>query len=203
MKLFLASEAKASIKDIEVFVHGLSGKSIAYIHTAANGEKWGSWRESETVKLLISLHAKVEELQLEDYTSGGVLSHLVNKDIIWFAGGMTGYLMYWIRRVGLDNAIKNILEKTVYVGSSAGSMIAGQTLDITEWYPGDQEKGASLFPALALVDFDIYPHYDESMLPIIQEKYNDHKLYMLKNGEAVTVENEKIQVIGEEKVLIK
>lgn len=202
MKLFLASEGNSSMEDINDFVGGLSEKKIAYIPTAANGEKWGSWRESRSLQELRQRNARsIDIVQLEDYTHEDIRPYLENKDILWMAGGMTGYLMYWVRRVQLDRYIREILENTIYVGSSAGSMIAGQSLDVTEWYPGDVEEGGSIFPTLKLVDFDIYPHFEDSMLSIIKQNYKGEKLYLLKNGEAIIVEDGKPRSIGEERIL--
>ena len=203
MKLFLASEAKnpASIKKLEEFVVGFDGKTIAYIPTAANGQGWESWKEGGSWSTVNSLGAQVSLVLLEDCVSQDVIQQIEGKDIVWFAGGMAGYLLYWIRRSELDKNLSRILHHSIYIGSSAGSMIAGNSLDIAEWYPGDQEVGASIFPGLRLVDFDIYPHYEESMLEVINNNYKGNKLYLLKNGEEIIVEDQKIEVIGEERIV--
>ena len=117
--------------------------------------------------------------------------------------------MYWLRRCELDRFLPELLEAgSVYVGSSAGSMVAAHSLGVTEWYLGEEEKGAEVIPGLGLVDFEIYPHYEESMYETIKEKReNSHgggeknPLYLLKNGEAITVENNVITVLGEKRVL--
>jgi len=201
MKLFLASEVKntQTIKKLDEYIGGLRNKTIAYVPTAANGElKYGAWEtESDTWKLIQTLGANVTPVVLEEYKNNNVYDILQNKNIIWFAGGYCGYLMYWIRRCGLDKYLPDLLKAgSVYVGSSAGSMIAGPSLEVAEWYPGDIERGASLLPGLRLVDFDIYPHYEENMLPEIKQHYHGKKLYLLKNGEEIIVENNKIKVVG-------
>lgn len=203
MKLFLASEAKnpASIKKLEEYVNGFKDKTIAYIPTAANGQGWESWKEGGSWKLVQTLGAQISLVQLEDYTSQDVAQQIEGKDIVWFAGGMAGYLLYWIRRIELDKRLPSILRNSIYVGSSAGSMVAGKSLDIVEWYPMEQEIGASIFPGLRLVDFDIYPHYEESMLKQIKDNYKGNKLYLLKNGEELIFENQKVTVIGEERII--
>src|SRR3989338_3113919 len=100
MRLFLASEAKHpnSMKNLEKFAGGFTGKKLAYIPTAANGElAFGGWQKnSETWQLVQTLGAKVTAVQLEDYKNSSVIKLLKNKDIIWFAGGACSYLMYWI-----------------------------------------------------------------------------------------------------------
>lgn len=203
MKLFLASEVKdpTSLQKLEEYVGGLENKSIAFIPTAANGEGWGSWKDSSTLQILKDKGAQVSVIQLEDYAYKDVICELRGKDIIWFGGGSVGYLMYWVRRTHIDIHIKDILQKSIYVGSSAGALIVGSSLDIAEWYPGDEEAGASFIPTLELIPFDIYPHYDDSMLPTIQENYHGINMYLLKNDEALIVEDEKITVVGEARIV--
>jgi len=203
MKLFLASEVKhpSTIKKIDEFVGGLKDKKIFYIITAANGEGWGSWHESETLKILKKIGVQIEIVQLEDYWKGDLPS-FENANIVWFAGGQPGYLMYWIRRTKFDLKLKELLiAGTFYVGSSAGSMVASDSLNVTEWYIGEGEFGASVIPGLGLVDFEIYPHFQDELVDEIRAKYKGNKLYLLKNGEEIIVEGGKITVIGEERII--
>jgi len=206
MRLFLASEAKhpECMQKMERYVGGFTGKKIAYIPTAANGENtFGEWRtHSGSWKLVQTLSPHVEPVVLEEYRNKSVIAHLENKDIIWVAGGMCGYLMYWMRRCEIDKHIENILDRgTVYIGSSAGSMVCSPTLTIGEEFPPDEEHGAGCIPGLGLVDFDIFPHYEESMKEMIQKRYNGKKLYLLKNGEAITIDDKGIQVLGTERIV--
>lgn len=207
MRLFLASEAKHpdTLKKLEEYLGGFSGKSIVYIPTAANGENgWEGWKDSETLKILKTLSIKLKIIQLEEYRDESVSKELEGVDIVWFAGGVPGYLMYWIRRCGLDIRLKEILDKgALYVGSSAGSMVVGQSLDVASWGFVDGELGAGDIKPMRLVDFDIYPHYEESLYEKIKENYNGERMYLLKNGEEIIVEDDKITVIGEERVISK
>ncbi len=210
MKLFLASEAKHpdSLKALENFVGGFSGKSIAYIPTANNGEApYDEWRHnSGSWKIVQTLATDVESVVLEEYRCERVVEKLRGKDIIWVAGGSCGYLMYWLRRCKLDRQLPDILRgNTVYVGSSAGSMVTGPTLGVIDWYIGEEEAGASVIPGLKLVDFEIYPHFEDDYMDVIKMNWkksgNGRKLYLLKNGEAVTIDNGTINFIGEKKVI--
>lgn len=208
MKFFLASEAKhpESMSKLQEFVGGFEGKSIAYIPTAANGENpYGEWRtESGSWKLVQTLGAQVAPVVLEEYRNASVIEMLKGKDILWFAGGSASYLMYWIRRCGVDAALPNLLnEGSIYVGSSAGSMITAPTLTLAEWYIGEPERGARDMRGLGFVDFEIYPHYDEALLPEIKKQWDGTTMYLLKNGEAITVVDGKATVLGEERVLLK
>ncbi len=203
MKLFLASEIKnpKTIEDLSNYIQGFKGKTIAYIPTAANGEGWESWKEGGSWETVQNLGAEITLVQLEDYRNESVVDLIKGKDIFWMAGGMTGYLLYWIRRCKLDKYIKEILDSgTLYVGSSAGSMITSHDQDFAEWYIGEEEPGASLLPGLGLVDFDFYPHYEDHLHEQIKQKYTGKKIYLVKNGEAIIVEDGNVKVLGEERI---
>jgi len=210
MRLFLASEGSdpRTIKNLESYLGGFSGKSVVYIPTARNGLGLSNtWKDSDTWKFLNSSGMNVTSVQLEDYIYNLDIKLFENKDILWFSGGTASYLMYWIMRTGFDQMLPKILEKSLYVGSSAGSMVTGPNLNVCEWYIGETERGAKNIPALKLVDFDIYPHFDDSLYGNIKEKYKGKKMYLLKNGEEIIVEGNdraggaKISVIGEERVI--
>jgi dipeptidase E len=201
MKLFLASEGcdPKTTNKLEEYIGGFSEKKVIYIPTARNGENpFNTWQDSDTWKFLNSSGMDISSLQLEDYKSGVNFKLFEGKDIIWITGGACGYLMYWIRRVGLDLLLPKLLEKMIYVGSSAGSMITGPNLEVAENF---SERGAHFIPSLKLVDFDIFPHYDENMLKKIKQNYKGKKLYLLKNGEEIIVEDGKVEVIGEERMI--
>lgn len=204
-RLFLASEAKhpKSYAKLQEFVGRLSGKKIAYIPTAANGEEpYGSWKKGATWKLINKSGAKITPVVLEDHKGPSAVKLLENKDIIWFAGGMCGYLMYWVRRCQIDKHLNRLLESgTVYVGSSAGCMSCAKTLDIAEAYLDGPEAGVAIIPGLGLIDFDFYPHYEDEMLSEIKRVWKGGDLYLMKNGEAIIIEGKKMEIFGEKRIL--
>jgi peptidase E len=204
MKLFLASEGSdpVTIQKLEIYTGGLKGKKVVYIPTARNGENpFNTWQDSGTWKFLNSSGMIVSYVQLEDHMNYLNPDLFKDADILWMSGGACGYLMYWIYRTGFDKMLPKILEKTLYVGSSAGSMITAPTLEIADWYIGESEPGASFIPGLGLVDFDFYPHYEDELKTQIEKLYNGKKMYLVKNGEVVIVEDKKISVLGDERII--
>lgn len=205
MKLFLASEAKHpdTISKLDEFVGGLKGKRVAYIPTAANGQGWESWKNGGSWKVVNNVGFKLELIQLEDVQDVDALAEkMSSNDIVWFAGGMLGYLSYWARRVCLDKRIESILSNVVYVGSSAGSMLLCNDSEMVTWDFVDKEYGAETIKPLGILDFDIYPHYEDHLYDQIKTLYKGKKLYLLKNGEEIIVEDDKITVVGEERIII-
>jgi dipeptidase E len=89
------------------------------------------------------------------------ISLLQETDALLVGGGDCQYLTYWMRHSGLADLLPALLQKTVYVGLSAGSMVmtrfgttyGGHTL------PSDSDK------ALGLVDIAIHPHLDHESFP--------------------------------------
>lgn len=82
-------------------------------------------------------------------------------DALLVNGGDPMYLCYWVRESGLANLLPS-LDRTVWVGLSAGSMIMAPRIgeDFVGWKPphgGDE--------TLRLVDFSIFPHLDHEDLP--------------------------------------
>ena len=206
MKLFLASEGSdpRTTKKLENYVGGWSGKKVIYIPTARNGSnQFGTWKDSSTWKFLKSTGMEIEAVQLENYKDFIDPKIFEDADILWVSGGACGYLMYWIIRTGLDKMLPKILKKTLYVGSSAGSMITSPTLKIADWFIGETERGASYLPGLGLTDFDFYPHYDENLKSEIISKYKGNKMYLVRDGDALIYEDNKVIVLGEENIIAK
>ena len=82
-------------------------------------------------------------------------------DVLLVNGGDPLYLCYWMRQSGLADLLPSLRE-TVYVGLSAGSMVMTPSIgeDFVHWKPptgGDETLG--------IVDFSIFPHLDNEMLP--------------------------------------
>jgi dipeptidase E len=82
-------------------------------------------------------------------------------DVLLVGGGDPLYLCHWMRQSGLADLLPT-LQKTVWVGLSAGSMVMTPSIgqDFVVWKPltGDDKT-------LGVVDFSIFPHLDHPDLP--------------------------------------
>lgn len=89
------------------------------------------------------------------------VSKLQETDALLVGGGDCQYLCYWMKQSGLAGLLPSLLDKMVYVGLSAGSMVMtrfgttynGHTL------PAESDK------SLGLVDFALHPHLDHEWFP--------------------------------------
>jgi dipeptidase E len=81
-------------------------------------------------------------------------------DVLLVNGGDPLYLCYWMRQSGLADLLPSL--HAVYVGLSAGSLVMAPNIgeDFVHWTPptGGVET-------LGLVDFAMFPHLDNEMLP--------------------------------------
>lgn len=77
-------------------------------------------------------------------------------DVLLVDGGEATYLRHWMLQSGLAELLPS-LDKTVWVGVSAGSMVMTPRVgaEFVDWKDGD---GSDL--TLGLVDFSIFPHLD-------------------------------------------
>ncbi len=82
-------------------------------------------------------------------------------DVLLAAGGDALYLAHWMRESGLDDLLSS-LDRTVWVGMSAGSMVMTPQIgaQFMGWQPPDGDDRA-----LGVVDFAIFPHLDHADLP--------------------------------------
>lgn len=209
MKLLLTSSTITS--DLVKPFENLSGKSIqnlkcVFVPDAAYGvpdSKDISWVAEERQYLVDNFGWEVTDLVLKDLEKVDE-SLLLESDVIFVNGGFSGYLAKEMRRTGFDKALTEALEKgIVYVGSSAGSMVCSKMQHAAEFYINEPEEGASDIPGLGLVDFEIYPHFNENIEDEIRSLWERGKLYLLKDGEAIVVNNGVVTVLGEERVISK
>jgi dipeptidase E len=82
-------------------------------------------------------------------------------DALLVDGGDALYLRHWLRESGFE-ALLPSLERTVWVGVSAGSMVMTPRIgeDFAHWRPPSGGDAC-----LGLVDFSIFPHLDHELMP--------------------------------------
>jgi dipeptidase E len=135
------------------------------------------------------------------------LPKIENGDVLFFSGGNTYHLMYWLKKSGLFELLPELLKTRVYAGISAGSMVTNPSLA----YSGDAKRkyyedqfGYKSEEALNLVDFYIYPHFnspkhlefgEENLKKAAQESKKN--VYGLDDESALKVVDDTITIITE------
>jgi len=126
---------------------------------------------------------------------------------IFVGGGNTFRLLKGLQDLGvMDGIRRRVREGMPYIGSSAGSIVAGPTLKTTKDMPIVEPAS---FEALALVDFQISPHYldpdptsshmgetqEERISQFLEE--NDAPVVGLREGAFLRVDGESVFLGGE------
>lgn len=181
---------------------------LVFIPTAANveaGDKW--WLIKDFTKCKELGFAEVDIVDVAAVPREVWEPRLRNADVFLFGGGNTSYLMSQIKKSGLAAILPELLETRVYVGISAGSMVASSDLkekEMQRLYEEPIVDGASN-EGLGLVDFLVVPHMDSPYFPraseLIEEvaKDTDLPLYALDDQSAVKVVDGKVEVVSEGK----
>jgi len=98
---------------------------------------------------------------------------LLRASILLITGGNVCVLLRNLRRSGLDQAILDFTQKDQYIlaGYSAGAMILTPTIQLATLDPfSNENKEVSLtdLTALRLVDFEVFPHYEEAQKAFLE-----------------------------------
>jgi len=215
MKLFLCSSfiTEKLKPDFDAFVgNEFTRPKVACITTAFLGYKElckqrgedadFSWFDYELAVASDMLGWEVDSIDLRDPTND--LSILNSYAGLWVMGGLMLPLIEAFHKTRFSSFIQTYLQKhTFYVGTSAGSMVCSKSLDAAEWYIGEPEPGVTEYEGLGLIDFQIYPHYDESNLVAIKSaRLPSEEYWLLKDGQAVAIYDGKSTVFGGEITLL-
>ncbi len=206
-KLFLTSSSNFTI-------HLLAGLAnikpertkVGFINNACDLNNDPLWVKDEYDAYEKSAY-KLEKVDLNEYESNNLKKKLESFDIIHIAGGNTYYLQKILIKSGAFEIIPEILKNDsskIYIGSSAGSMIAGPNIELGGSKEELDEAGEmEHFKGMNLVEFEIFPHwgrkdfkeeYQESYEAMYMAKY---PILTLEDNKAVWVNNDMLEIIDE------
>jgi len=175
---------------------------IAHIITASNQELDKAYVELDG-RLMCESGFNVEKIDIENKNYSQVLNLLMNFDIIYVQGGNTFYLLSMMRKCNFKKIIKKLLKKgIIYIGVSAGSIVAGKNIETAKWL-GDENivhMSDMNFMGLNLLPYNIVVHYNEGIGKIIKSKIPNpkkrKKIKLLQDGQAIFVLGNKISFVG-------
>lgn len=135
----------------------LAGVRMAYIPNAADPLRNKNY-QLRSQKLIRALGVDLHLVDLEQ-PRAEVRRQLVKAAVLYVEGGNTFHLMYHLRQSGLDKDLKEY-SHLIYVGSSAGSIVAGPNVQAAV-LAGDVNRDIDQtdLRGLGLVSFIIWPHY--------------------------------------------
>ncbi len=211
MKLLLTS-AGLSNKSIANALFDLTDKkpedtSLVFIPTASNmevGDK--DWFINDLINLKKQNFKEIDIANISAVEEKIWRPKIEKADVIYFEGGNTYHLMRWLNKSGLSDLLPELLKKKVYVGVSAGSMVASKdlALKITQsLYKEDIEETEEM-AGLNLIDFYILPHFNSPWFKKLRKKFikeiaqnMSEKIYALDDNSALKVVDKKVEVISE------
>ncbi len=204
--LFLSSKGLRSKVIAEEFTKILPNPpqnlKLAYIYTAANPYKEEDRLfEKKDRKSIKQMNFQLLELDIVKENKDS-LRILKNQDIIYFQGGNTFYLMKHLRLSGLDKLLPDLLEEgKIYFGTSAGSYVAGMSIETGRWKKNKPMFGLTDLSGMGLVPFSMFAHYEAKFNQIIQKniKSLDHPLKVLTDDQALLVRGGKVELVGKGK----
>lgn len=178
--------------------------SVAVITTASKPEENKDYIWKDLQILHEDMGFSVEQIDIEGKKEGELLQMLQVKDLIFVEGGNTFYLLKAMRACNFEKVVKQLLKKgIVYVGVSAGSIVAGRTIQTADNFGTGTRNhfGVKDLKGLNLVNFDILPHYSSEKDTVIKQKMpnakkRQKKLKILADGQAILVQGKDVYYLG-------
>jgi dipeptidase E len=158
--IFLTSSLQSVAKDLAKHLDSKI-KKFLFINTASEIEKGDKTWLIKDRDSMTDLRYQLEDYTLADKTKNQVANALAKVDGVIMAGGNTFYLLWKIQQSDSAEPIKKFVEDGgVYIGSSAGSMVAGPDLYATrEKKELDPVPEIKDFKGLGITDIMIQPHW--------------------------------------------
>ncbi len=122
-------------------------------------------------------------------------------DIIYVCGGNTFRILDRMKKTGVFEFVNKEMKKehAVYIGVSAGSIIAGPTIEIAGHGSSGDPNDINLVDvtSLHLTDTTILPHFNPLLLSEADEfqKKTIYPVQTLKDGEALVISNDGTQTL--------
>lgn len=198
MRLYLSSYRIPNIKALkDLLQKEFIGSSVAVIINAKDyKEETDRIYKLELLKKdLDAIGFKAVDLvDLRDFTnSKEVLRKLSDFDVIYAAGGSTPSLRHAMKKCNFDEIVDELLENIVYIGESAGSYVAGPSIEVHE--ETDKQLGLSELPndGLGIIEEVIIPHadnpdyQDDVKLMVDTHTAKGRKVVLLNDNQALIV----------------
>lgn len=211
MKLLLTSQGLSNQKIKQAFLDNLPKNpediKVAFVTTAAFGETEDPfWLEDAREELRDCGIKHIKDLDLKGKRKEELKQILSDKNVLFVNGGNTFYLLKYLRESGLQEFLPKLLDRgLLYVGISAGSIIAGPSVEVAGWKNLDKNKVKLRdLTGLHLVPFSLFVHYTKKYKTLVEEKikYVEHPLIVLTDQQAVLCISNQYRIVGEGERLV-
>ncbi len=203
-KLFLTSFAKNVLYKLPTQLELEPRESnVAFIPNASDIYENPTW-VTEDREELIRLGFRVTNVDLKKFQGQELYNELMKHDAIFVAGGNSFYLLKLAQESGLANIIHTLTEeeRKIYIGSSAGTIIAGPNLlPIKQLESKSEEFNLHSYRGLSLINFIVLPHFGREKFKaryekLITEAYDYPLPYMIINdNQAVVIKGDNFTIV--------
>jgi len=214
MKLLLTSAGFSNDSIREAFGNLIEKSpeelNLVFIPTAANvegGDKT-SWFIKDLIRLKELQFKSIDIVDISAVSKDVWFPRLQDADVLYVEGGNTAHLMYWMVESGLQEILPEMLKTKVYVGVSAGSMVACNdlALNMSEQLYGESFDERQKSEGMKFVDFSIIPHLGSPHFPNVsidnlepRAKDIDGTFYIIDDDTAIKVIDDEIEIVSEGK----
>ncbi len=213
MKLLLTSAGFTNMVIINALVSlvekPLDELTLAFIPTAANVEEDDKgWLIDDLMNIKKLGLQTIDIVDISALPPEIVQKRLMAANVLVFGGGNTFHLMHWIEKSGLKESLSELIKTRIYVGISAGSMVATKSLVLSDskMLYSEHTGGVDSMEGLGFVNFHIRPHLNSSFFPnVTVEKVAEiaqtvqDTVYAIDDDTAIKVVDGDIEVISEGK----
>lgn len=199
MKLLLTSAGLTDQRIVDEFVNIINdqmNQRVAVLHTIRQPEDW-LWLDQQKNELG-DLGLEYDFINISENVD---LSKMGDYGVYYVTGGNTFYILDRLRKNDLDSFLaKAVKEGSLYVGLSAGSIIAGPDIEIAEYglEPDENDVGLKDLTGFGLVDFHIFPHYVDGEKEIVGNfrETRGEKVLEINDRQAALISDYDMVVIG-------
>lgn len=173
-QLFLTSSVHAVAADISKRIELKDHNKLVFIDTPAEPETGDKSWLTDDRQSLIKAGFNVTDYSITQKKHTQLINDLESFDFIYLSGGNTFYLWEQSQKSGFNTLIKQWVEtgSKIYIGTSAGSIIAGLKCPDYLLEPEQMNELESV-NGYGLVNFTILPHWGS---PIFKNQYLEKRL---------------------------
>ena len=180
--------------------------TVAFIITAAKPQQNLDYVKKD-YDIMREMGFNVAEVDIEGKTEKEVTELIRLKDIIYVEGGNTFYLLQAMRKCNFEKIMRKLLkEGKVYLGVSAGSVVAGKTIKSAGWLGDENIVNLKSLKGLNLVPFDIFVHYKPEHAELIKKKlpwkWQRKKMKIITDEQAILVQAKNVILLGNQDEVI-
>jgi len=203
-QLFLTSSAYMVIDDIvSKFGKTVEGLRLMFLNTASEVEKGEKKWLQDDRDSLVRAGFDVFDYTLTGKSEEDVVQAVAEIDVLFVAGGNTFYLLSQARKCRLDKIVQELINRgVVYIGSSAGSLLAGPDIEPIKYLDDpSKSEGLKSFEAFGLTDVIVFPHWGsdgfrEKYLELVPAVYGlGKKIILLTDQQYVAIDGNSYQIV--------